>query len=69
MATKTKTARRASGRQTISVVQMTEKGKRVKQFKSVHAASVATSVNSGSIYNVAVLGKGNTAGGYRWKTL
>lgn len=69
MATRTKTASKKSTRQTISVVQMTERGKRVRQFKSISAASLATEVNSGSIYNVAVLGKGKTAGGFRWKTL
>lgn len=51
----------------IPVVQMTERGRRVRKFKSITAAANQTGVNSGSISKV-VRGICQTAGGFRWAT-
>ena len=54
-----------SNRVTVSVVQYTPKGRRIRGYKSLTAASTTTGVNVGSISKV-VRGIGQTAGGYRW---
>lgn len=54
-----------SNRVTVSVVQYTPKGRRIRGYKSLTAASVTTGVNVGSISKV-VRGIGKTAGGFRW---
>ena len=47
------------------VVQMTDRGRRIKKYESIFAAASATGVNSGTISRV-VRGIGQTAGGFRW---
>ena len=54
-----------SNRVTVSVVQYTPKGRRIRGYKSLTAASTTTGVNVGSISKV-VRGIGQTAGGFRW---
>jgi len=63
----TKSAPKAkkSNRVTVSVVQYTTKGRRIRGYKSLTAASTTTGVNVGSISKV-VRGIGQTAGGFRW---
>lgn len=64
---KTKSTPKAkkSNRVTVSVVQYTPKGRRIRGYKSLTAASTTTGVNVGSISKV-VRGIGKTAGGFRW---
>ena len=64
---KTKSTPKAkkSNRVTVSVVQYTPKGRRIRGYKSLTAASTTTGVNVGSISKV-VRGIGQTAGGFRW---
>jgi hypothetical protein len=52
-------------RVTTPVIQMTERGRRIKKYKSICEASANTGVNSGSISKV-VRGIRQTAGGFRW---
>ena len=54
-----------SNRVTVSVVQYTPKGRRIRGYKSLTAAATTTGVNVGSISKV-VRGIGQTAGGFRW---
>jgi hypothetical protein len=54
-----------SSRVTTPVVQMTERGRRIKKYKSICEASSNTGVNTGSISKV-VRGICQTAGGFRW---
>lgn len=50
---------------TTPVIQMTERGRRIKKYKSICEASASTGVNTGSISKV-VRGICQTAGGFRW---
>lgn len=54
-----------SNRVTVSVIQYTVRGRRIKKFNSIADAQRATGVNTGSISKV-VRGICKTAGGYRW---
>lgn len=54
-----------SSRVTTPVIQMTERGRRIKKYKSICEASANTGVNTGSISKV-VRGICQTAGGFRW---
>ena len=54
-----------SNRVTVSVVQYTPKGRRIRGYKSLTAAATTTGVNVGSISKV-VRGLHNTAGGFHW---
>jgi hypothetical protein len=47
------------------VVQMTDRGRRIKKYASISEAAASTGVNSGTISRV-VRGIGQTAGGFRW---
>ena len=47
------------------VVQMTDRGRRIKKYASINEAAIATGVNSGTISR-GVRGIGQTAGGFRW---
>ena len=55
----------ATSRVTVPVVQMTDRGRKIKKFNSICQASAVTGVNTGSISKV-VRGICQTAGGYRW---
>jgi hypothetical protein len=57
--------KKSTGRVTIPVIQMTERGRKIKKFKSICEASAITGVNTGSISKV-VRGICQTAGGFRW---
>lgn len=63
-ASSTKKASKPS-RVTTPVIQMTERGRRIKKYRSICEASAITGVNSGSISKV-VRGICQTAGGFRW---
>jgi hypothetical protein len=63
--TKSTSKIKKSNRVTVSVVQYTPKGRRIRGYKSLTAASTTTGVNVGSISKV-VRGIGQTAGGFRW---
>ncbi len=63
-ATKSKKSSKPT-RVTNPVIQMTERGRRIRKYKSICEASIATGVNTGSISKV-VRGIGHTAGGFRW---
>jgi hypothetical protein len=52
-------------RVTNPVIQMTERGRKIRKYKSICEASSVTGVNTGSISKV-VRGIGHTAGGFRW---
>ena len=67
-ATTVKTATKkvaAPRRNTVAVVQLTTKGRRIKKYNSISDAQRATGVNTGSISKV-VRGICKTAGGYAW---
>ncbi len=49
----------------VPVVQLTERGRRIRKYESIVSAAATTGVNSGSISKV-VRGICQTAGGYRW---
>lgn len=49
-----------------SVVQMTERGRKIKKYTSMYEAYQATGVDSGSISKV-VRGIREYAGGFRWQ--
>jgi hypothetical protein len=48
-----------------AVIQMTPRGRRIRKYPSINAASEATGINSGSISYV-VRDMRNTAGGFKW---
>jgi hypothetical protein len=50
-----------------AVIQMTPRGRRIRKYPSINAASESTGINSGSISYV-VRDMRNTAGGFKWKT-
>ena len=54
-----------SSRNTIAVVQLTPKGRRIRKYNSMSDAERATGVNTGSISKV-VRGIMKTAGGFVW---
>jgi hypothetical protein len=56
---------KVSNRNTIAVVQLTPRGRRIKKYNSIADAQRATGVNTGSI-SKAVRGICKTAGGYVW---
>ncbi len=64
MKAKSKKAAKPS-RVTTPVIQMTERGRKIKKYKSICEASANTGVNTGSISKV-VRGICQTAGGFRW---
>lgn len=54
-----------SNRNTIAVIQLTPKGRRIRKYNSMSDAERATGVNTGSISKV-VRGIIKTAGGFVW---
>lgn len=54
-----------STRNTVSVIQFTPRGRRIRKYNSMSDAMRATGVNTGSI-SKAVRGICQTAGGFRW---
>jgi hypothetical protein len=56
---------KTSNRNTIAVVQLTPRGRRIKKYNSMSDAERATGVNTGSISKV-VRGIMKTAGGFVW---
>lgn len=56
---------KASNRNTIAVVQLTPRGRRIRKYNSMSDAERATGVNTGSISKV-VRGIMKTAGGFVW---
>jgi muramoyltetrapeptide carboxypeptidase LdcA involved in peptidoglycan recycling len=56
---------KTSNRNTIAVVQLTPRGRRIRKYNSMSDAERATGVNTGSISKV-VRGIMKTAGGFVW---
>ncbi len=56
---------KTNNRNTIAVVQLTPRGRRIRKYKSMSDAERATGVNTGSISKV-VRGIMKTAGGFVW---
>lgn len=56
---------KTSNRNTIAVVQLTPRGRRIRKYNSMSDAERATGVNTGSI-SKAVRGIMKTAGGFVW---
>ena len=56
---------KVSNRNTVAVVQLTPRGRRIRKYNSIAEAQRATGVNTGSI-SKAVRGIVKTAGGFCW---
>jgi muramoyltetrapeptide carboxypeptidase LdcA involved in peptidoglycan recycling len=56
---------KTSNRNTIAVIQLTPRGRRIRKYNSMSDAERATGVNTGSISKV-VRGIMKTAGGFVW---
>ena len=59
------TKSKTSNRNTIAVIQLTPRGRRIRKYNSMSDAERATGVNTGSISKV-VRGIMKTAGGFVW---